>query len=241
MTDAPSAKPSAIVMAAGQGIGAGIARYLHSVGYRLALVSNDTGAGLLASELGCIGLMGSVTSVDDIERSVRTAVDAFGRIDLVVNNTGHAARGDLLALSDEEWHAGLDLIMLNVIRMARAVTPIMERQGGGAIVNISSYNAGEPSFPMGSVSGALREALTCWMKLYSDAYGPKGIRMNNVLPGWMENTAGKSGDQFVNSIPLRRLGGMDELGQAIAFLASSGGAYITGQSLRVDGGLARSF
>lgn len=159
---------------------------------------------------------------------------------LVSNDTGHAAIGDLLALSDDEWHAGLDLL-LNVIRMACAVTPIMERQGGGAIVNISSYNVGEPPFPMSSVSGSLREVMTCWMKTYSDAYGPKGIRMNNVLPGWMENAAGKHGDRSVDSIPLRRLGRMEELGQAIAFLASSGGAYITGQSLRVDDGLARSF
>ena len=230
--------PSAIVMAASQGIGAGIARHLHSVGYRLLLLANDSGVETLATELGCIGLKGSVTSVEDIERTVRTAVDAFGRIDLVVNNTGHAAIGELLGISDEDWHGGLDLILLNVIRMARAVTPVMERQGGGAIVNISSYSVGQP-FPIASVGETLRQGLAGWMKMYADTYGPKGIRMNNVLPGWFENTAGRAGDRFVETIPLRRLGLMKELGGVIAFLASPGGAYITGQNLRVDGGLAR--
>ncbi len=230
--------PSAIVMAAGQGIGAGIARHLHSVGYRLVLLANDVGAQTLAAELGVVGLKGSVTSVEDIEVAVRTAVESFGRIDLVVNNTGHAAIGELLAISDDDWHGGLDLILLNVIRMARAVTPVMERQGGGTIVNISSYSVGQP-FPISSVSEAMRNALAAWMKMYADTYGPKGIRMNNVLPGWFDNTAGRAGDRFIGNIPLRRLGLMSELGGLIAFLASPAGAYITGQNLRVDGGLAR--
>jgi len=95
-------------MAAGQGIGAGIARHLNSVGYRLVLLSNDPGAETLAAELGCIGLKGSVTCIEDIEHTVRAAAEAFGRIDLVVNNTGHAAIGELLAVSDNDWHGGLD-------------------------------------------------------------------------------------------------------------------------------------
>jgi len=122
--------------------------------------------------------------------------------------------------------------------MARAVTPVMVRQGGDAIVNISSYSVGQP-FPIASVSEAMRNALAAWMKMYADTYGPKGIRMNNVLPGWFDNTAGGAGDRFVEKIPLRRLGLMSELGGLIAFLASPAGAYIIGPNLRVDGGLAR--
>ena len=228
--------PAAIVTAAGRGIGGGIARHLAGLGYRLLLMSNGDGAERLAAELGCLGITGSVTEPSAIDRAVQTAVSAFGRIDLVVNNTGHPARGELLTLDDADWHAGLDLLLLNVVRMARAVTPIMERQGGGVIVNISTYAAVQPSllFP---ISSALRAALSAWTKLYADSYGSKNIRINNILPGSFENYA--STPESLAAIPLRRQGHMDELGQVVAFLASPGAAYITGQNLRVDGGLAR--
>lgn len=230
-------RPSAIVTAAGRGIGEGIARHLAGLGYQLLLMSNGTGAEQLADELGCLGVRGSVTEPADIDRVVHTALESFGRIDLVVNNTGHPASGQLLAIDDDGWHAGLDLLLLNVVRMARAVTTIMEQQGGGAIVNISSYAAEQPSlrFP---VSSALRAALTAWTKLYADQYGSKNIRMNNILPGSFDNYP--SPPEQIAAIPLRRQGHMEELGRVVAFLASDAAAYITGQSIRVDGGLTRA-
>jgi NAD(P)-dependent dehydrogenase (short-subunit alcohol dehydrogenase family) len=229
--------PSAIVTAAGRGIGEGIARHLAGLGHRLLLVSNGSGAERLAAELGCVGLRGSVTEPADIERAVGTALDAFGRIDLVVNNTGHPAQGELLAIDDAGWHAGLDLLLLNVVRMARAVTPIMERQGGGVILNISSYVAEQPSLRY-PVSSAFRAALSAWAKLYADAYGAKNIRINNLLPGAFDNFT--ASPEQLAAIPLRRQGRMDELGRVVAFLASPDAAYITGQNIRVDGGLARA-
>jgi len=229
--------PSAIVTAAGRGIGEGIARHLAGLGYRLLLMSNGSGAERLAAELGCVGLQGSVTSPADIDRAVRAADDAFGRIDLVVNNTGHPAQGELLAIDDGDWHAGLDLLLLNVVRMARAVTPIMERQGGGVILNISSYVAEQPSLRY-PVSSTLRAALSAWTKLYADACGGTNIRINNILPGSFDNYA--ASPEQIDAIPLRRQGRMDELGRVVAFLASDDAAYITGQNIRVDGGLARA-
>lgn len=228
---------SAIVTAAGRGIGEGIARHLAAAGYRLVLMSNGGGAEKLAAELGCTGLRGSVANPTDIERTVQTALDAFGRIDLVVNNTGHPAQGELLGIDDAAWHDGLDLLLLNVMRMARAVTPIMERQGGGVILNISSYVAEQPSrrYP---VSSTVRAALSAWTKLYADTYGEKNIRINNILPGAFGNYT--ASPEQLETIPLRRLGHTDELGQVVAFLASPGGAYITGQNIRVDGGLGRA-
>jgi NAD(P)-dependent dehydrogenase (short-subunit alcohol dehydrogenase family) len=228
---------AAIVTAAGRGIGAGIARHLAGLGYRLLLMSNGSGAETLAAELGCAGLQGSVTDPADIDRTVQTALNAFGRIDLVVNNTGHPAQGDPLTIDDAGWHAGLDLLLLNVVRMARAVTPIMERQGGGVIVNISSYVAEQPSLRY-PVSSALRAALSAWTKLYADAYGSKNIRINNILPGSFDNYEASS--EQIGAIPLRRQGRVDELGRVVAFLASADAAYITGQNIRVDGGLARA-
>ncbi|MBI2761726.1 MAG: SDR family oxidoreductase [Chloroflexi bacterium] len=229
--------PTAIVTAAGRGIGEGLARHLAGIGYRLVLMSNSGGAKKLATELGCIGLQGSVTNPADIDRAVQTAVDAFERVDLAVNNTGHPATGDLLAIDDADWHTGLDLLLLNVVRMARAVTPIMERQGGGAIVNISTYAAVQPN-PRFPISSTLRAALAAWTKLYADAHGDKNIRINNILPGSFDNYT--VSPEHLETIPLRRQGRMDELGRVVAFLASPDAAYITGQSIRVDGGLARA-
>jgi NAD(P)-dependent dehydrogenase (short-subunit alcohol dehydrogenase family) len=227
---------TAIVMAAGKGIGESIARHLAGIGYQLLLVSNGDGAAKLANELGCLSLKGSVARKEDIDATVALATKTWGRIDLVVNNTGHPARGELLGITDQNWHDGLDLLLLNVVRMAQAVTPVMQRQGGGAIVNISTYAAEQPdlNFP---VSSSLRAALTAWVKLYTDAYGRFNIRMNNILPGSMENYPGST--ERTTVIPLRRQGRMDELGRTVAFLASTDAGYIAGQNIRVDGGLAR--
>lgn len=229
--------PVAVVTAAGRGIGAAIARRLAADGYRLALMSSTGGAEGLAGELGAIGRSGSVTSPEDLGRLVDEAVDRYGRIDAVVNNTGHPPKGDLLAIPDGDWHAGLDLVLLNVVRMARLVTPIMQSQGGGAIVNISTFSAFEPSlsFP---VSSTLRAGLGAFAKLYADRYGPDAIRMNNVLPGFMDSYP-ESPDTIAR-IPVGRYGSVNELAATVAFLVSPGAAYITGQNIRVDGGITRS-
>jgi NAD(P)-dependent dehydrogenase (short-subunit alcohol dehydrogenase family) len=227
---------TAIVTAAGKGMGAACARALHAAGYKLALLSNSGGAVVLAEELGGIGMTGSVTSVDDLTALVDRTLAAYGRIDLVVNNTGHPPKGPLLELTDEDWRTGLDMILLNVIRMARLVTPIMQAQGGGAIVNISTFAAFEPSltFP---ISCSLRAALGSFAKLYADQYGPENIRMNNVLPGYINSYP--ESEALIAQIPMGRYGMVEEIGKTVVFLASEGGAYITGQNLRVDGGITR--
>ena len=192
-------------------------------------------------ELGYFGhqspVTGSVADTTDLSRLVDTAVDTYGRVDAVVNNTGHPPKGDLLDIGDEDWHAGLDLLLLNVIRMARLVTPIMASQGGGAIVNVSTSSAYAPSLSS-PVSSVLRAGLGGFAKMYADRYGPDGIRMNNVLPGFMDSYP--SSEENIARIPLGRYGKVEELAAAIAFLLSADGTYLTGQNIRVDGGLARS-
>lgn len=230
----------AIVTAAGKGIGAGIARRLAADGYRLMLMSNGGGAADLAGQLGpgiALAHAGSVADPAALTDVVDSTMEAYGRVDAVVNNTGHPPKGDLLTISDDDWHRGLDLLLLNVVRMARSVTPIMERQGGGAIVNISTYAAFEPdlAFP---VSSSLRAALGGFAKLYSDRYASAGIRMNNVLPGFTESYP--ENPDNVARIPIRRYGSVEEIAGAVAFLVSKDAGYITGQNLRVDGGLSRS-
>lgn len=228
--------PTALITAAGRGMGAACARELAARGYRVFLMSVSDNAKQLAAELGGVGLQGSVTETADLQALVQTALDAAGRIDAVVNNTGHPPKGELLDLSDDDWHYGLDLLLLNVIRMARLVAPTMQAQGGGAIVNISTFAAFEPSlaFP---ISAALRAGLGSFTKLFADRYAADGIRMNNVLPGFIESYA--VDDATRARIPMQRPGTVAEIAQTVAFLLSDKAAYITGQNIRVDGGITR--
>jgi NAD(P)-dependent dehydrogenase (short-subunit alcohol dehydrogenase family) len=227
----------AIVTAAGRGMGAAIAVELKARGYRLALMSPSGGAEGLAHALGVTGLTGSVTKQGDLERLVETTLEAYGRIDAVVNNTGHPPKGPLLEISDADWHTGLDLVLLNVVRMARLVTPVMEKQGAGAIVNISTYAAVEPEaeFP---ISSSLRAALSAFAKLYADRYAKAGIRMNNLLPGFIDSYPEEKARR--DAIPVGRYGRVAEIAKAAAFLVSDDASYLTGQNIRVDGGLTRS-
>lgn len=230
-------QPVALVTAASRGMGAAIARRLAADGYRLALLSRSSDVQALADELGAHAVLGSVTNPADLDRLAEEALAQFGRIDAVVNNTGHPPKGDLLSLTDSDWHDGLDLVLLNVVRLARRVVPVMEQQGGGAFVNISTFGAVEPSlsFP---ISSALRAGLGAFTKLFADQYGAAGLRMNDVLPGFIETYP--VDDATLAQIPAGRPGSVEEIAGAVAFLLSEDAAYLNGQRLRVDGGLTRS-
>ena len=227
-----SSSKVAIVTAAGRGMGAAIARELAAGGYALALLSPSGAAEKLAEELGAIGLTGSVTEPADLKRLVDATLGRHGRIDAVVNNTGGVPKGELLDHDDEVWHASLDMVLLNVVRMARLVTPVMRAQGGGAIVNISTFSASEPSLDY-PVSSTLRAGLGSFAKLYA----ADNIRMNNILPGFIDSLP--HGEDKAVKAPMRRIGTVAEIAGTAAFLLGDGAGYITGQNLRVDGGLTR--
>ncbi|MFB6070573.1 MAG: SDR family oxidoreductase [Halanaeroarchaeum sp.] len=227
----------AIVTAAGRGIGEAIARRVTEDGFRPVLLSKSGAAVDVARDLGGVGFEGSVTDPDDLAALVEAATERYGRIDAVVNNTGHPPTGDLLDIDDEDWHEGLDLVLLNVVRMARLVTPVMREQGGGAIVNVSTFSAFEPSaeFPVSSV---LRAGLGSFTKLYADRFAADGIRMNAVLPGFVDTY--EVDRETRDRIPMGRPASRGEIADVVAFLLSSDASYLTGQNVRVDGGLTGS-
>lgn len=237
MTDPADADgPVAIVTAASRGMGAACARELSRRGYRLVLMARSADVETLASELGARAVRGSVAVPGDLSQATETARTHFGRLDAVINNTGHAAKGDLLGITDEDWHNGLDLLLLNVVRMARAATPLMRAGGGGAFVNISSFTAVSPGLGH-PVSATLRVALGNFAKLYSQQYAGQGLRMNNLLPGWVDTYP--VDEATVRTIPVGRPATAEEVARVAAFLVSPDANYITGVSLLVDGGLVR--
>jgi NAD(P)-dependent dehydrogenase (short-subunit alcohol dehydrogenase family) len=230
-------RPVAILTAAGSGIGAAIARELARRDYALAIVSSSGKGEALAEELGGLGVTGSNLVPADLERLVERTVSEFGRIDAVVNSAGHGPKGPLLEIGDDDWHLGMEVYLLNVIRMCRLVTPVMERQGKGAIVNISTYAAFEPEalFP---TSGVFRAGLAAFTKLYADRYASRNIRMNNILPGFIDSLPER--EEFRARIPMDRYGTVEEIAATAAFLISGEAGYITAQNIRVDGGITRS-
>lgn len=226
----------ALITGGGRGMGEAIARELHAQGYKLALMSPSESCEKLAAELGGVASRGVAEKAEDIQAIFDLTMQTYGRIDAVVNLSGHPPKGDLLDITDEDWTLGSDMMILSLVRMARLVTPVMLKQGKGAFVNITTFAAYEPSlvFP---VSCTYRAAAGAFAKLYSDRYAADNIRMNCVLPGYIDSLDHKPGT--AEKVPMKRLGQVKEIAKTTAFLLSDGAGYITGQNLRVDGGVTR--
>ena len=227
----------AVVTAGGSGMGAAVARRFAEDGYRVAILSSSGKGEALASELGGVGITGSNQSNDDIQKLVDLTLESFGRIDVLVNSAGHGPRAPILDITDEQWHIGLDVYFMNVIRPTRIIAPIMAAQKSGAIVNISTAWAFEPS-DMFPTSAVFRAGLAAFTKIFADKYAADNVRMNNVLPGWIDSLPAT--EQRREMVPMQRYGKSEEIAATVAFLASEGAGYITGQNLKVDGGLTRS-
>jgi len=227
----------AVITAGGSGMGAQAARRLAADGYKVAILSSSGKGEKLAVELGGAGITGSNQSNDDLKKLVDLAVTTWGRIDVLVNSAGHGPRAPILDISDDDWHKGLDTYLLNVVRAVRLVTPLMQKQQSGSIINISTAWAFEPS-EMFPTSAVFRAGLAAYTKICADTYAKDNIRINNVLPGWIDSLPAT--DARRDSVPMQRYGKSEEIAATIAFLASDGAGYITGQNIRVDGGLTRS-
>lgn len=227
----------ALITAGGSGMGAAAASRLAADGFRVGILSSSGKGEALGQELGGFGVTGSNRNADDLKALVQGAADRWGRVDVLVNSAGHGPKGPVLEISDDDWHTGMEVYLLNVIRPARLVTPLMQAQGGGTIINISTFAAFEPDslFP---TSGVFRAGLAAFTKLYADKYAVENIRMNNVLPGFIDSLP-ETEDRRAR-IPMGRYGRADEVSSLISWLALDGAAYMTGQNLRIDGGLTRA-
>jgi NAD(P)-dependent dehydrogenase (short-subunit alcohol dehydrogenase family) len=227
----------AVITAGGSGMGAAAARRLARDGVRVAILSSSGKGEALAEELGGVGVTGSNRSEADLTRLVDATMERYGRIDALVNSAGHGPRAPVLELTDEQWRAGMEIYFMNVVRPTRLVTPIMVAQGGGAIVNVSTFATFEPD-PVFPTSGVFRAGLAAFTKLFADRYAADNVRMNNVLPGFVDSLAEQ--EEFRARIPMGRYGTVEEVAELISLLASDRAAYLTGQNIRIDGGITRS-
>ena len=227
----------AILTAAGTGMGADAAKKLVSDGFKISILSSSGKGETLAKELGGIGVTGSNQSNDYLKKIVEETKNKWGRIDVLVNSAGHGPRGPVLDLTDQDWYKGMDTYFMNVVRSTRLVTPIMQKQKTGIIINISTFAVFEPD-PVFPTSGVFRASLASFTKLFADKYASENIRMNNILPGFIDSLPEK--EEFKSRIPMKRYGKITEISEVVSFLVSDGAAYITGQNIRVDGGITKS-
>lgn len=227
----------ALITAGGSGMGADAARRLSADGFRIGILSSSGKGEALAAELGGVGVTGSNLDVESHQALVDAAMGRWGRVDVLVNSAGHGPKGELLDLTDEDYRVGMDVYLMNVVRPARIVTPIMSAQGGGSIVNISTFAAFEPD-PLFPTSGIFRAGLASFAKLFAEKYAAENVRMNNVLPGFIDSLP-ETVDRKAR-IPMGRYGKSGEVSSLIAYLASEEAAYVTGQNIRIDGGLTAS-
>jgi NAD(P)-dependent dehydrogenase (short-subunit alcohol dehydrogenase family) len=230
-------KKIAAFIASGSGMGADAAKHLHSKGYEVAIMSSSGKGEKLAKDLGGLGFTGSNLKSEDIKKFIEKVNKKYGKIDILINSAGHGPKGEILEISDEDWIKGMEVYFLNVVRAVRLITPIMQKQNNGSIINISTFAIFEPdsNFP---TSGVFRSGLAAFTKIYSDKYAKNNIRINNILPGFINSLPAK--EEFLKKIPLQRYGKVNEISSVVEMLASDGGAYITGQNIRVDGGITRS-
>ena len=225
-----------VVVGGGKGMGGAIAREMHNRNYKLALMSPSENCEILSSELNGIALRGKAENSSDTEALINLTMEHYGRIDSLLIHVGGPPKGDLLEISEEDWVKANEMVLMPVIRLAKLVTPIMQSQGGGSIVNITTFSAFEPSltFPTSSV---YRVGVSSFTKLYSDRYGADNIRMNCLLPGFTDSL--DLPQKFADMSVFKRLATSQEQAKAAAFLLTDDSGFITGQSIRADGGVTR--
>ena len=252
---------AALVMAGTSGLGRGSAEALARSGHRVAICArradrvDETVAALQALGSDAIGVVADVSKAGDIERLFAATDEHFGRLDVLVTNAGGPAPGGLLGLSDELWSAAFELTLMSAVRAIRSAIPRMQREGFGRIVVLGSSSVRQPIENL-VLSNAFRPAVLGLVKSVATEVAPLGITVNMVSPGRVdtervrqldEGRAKAAGLTYAElrasaekGIPAGRYGTPAEVGALVAFLASEPAAYLTGQSILVDGGMVRA-
>jgi 3-oxoacyl-[acyl-carrier protein] reductase len=237
---------TAIVCGASAGIGLGIAEALADEGANVAMFARRRDVlEREADRLGALAVRGDVTVPADLERLVERTLKAFDGIDIVIHNSAGPPRTTALEMDEENIEATVQLLLVSAVRLTALCLPHLERSGHGRIVTVTSSTVKEPVDNL-ALSNAVRPGVVGWSKTLSRELGPKGITVNCIAPGRIDTDRirevfpdGPTEDDLA-TIPLRRLGTAREIGDLVAFLCSSRGAYVTGATIPVDGGLIRS-
>jgi 3-oxoacyl-[acyl-carrier protein] reductase len=244
----------ALVNGASQGIGYGIAQTLAEEGAHVAIAARRTpalqaAAERIAQKTGAeiIPIQCDIRRAEDCERVVAETVRHFGALHALVNNDGAPPLGDLLAFDDAAWTKAVEQNLMSVVRLTRAAAPHMKAAGGGSILNIAAISMLEPK-PGFGLSVATWAAVMGFAKTASLELGRDNITINTIAPGLIETPrlkkvteqSGKVMGDFAAGIPLGRIGTPQDIAALVALLVSPRGAYITGTTIQVDGGLLGS-
>jgi 3-oxoacyl-[acyl-carrier protein] reductase len=237
---------TAIVCGASAGIGLGCAEALAAEAANVTMFARRREVlEREADRLGALAVRGDVTSAADLERLVSTTLTAFGGIDVLVLNSAGPPRTGPLEVTDEQVEDAVALLLLSAVRLVRLCRPHLEASDHGRIIAITSSAVKEPIETL-ALSGAVRPGLLGWLKSASRVLGPAGVTVNAVAPGRIDTDRIREvypdgpSEEDLAAIPLRRLGQAREVGDVVCFLASDRGAYVSGTTVGVDGGLTRS-
>ncbi len=251
----------ALVTAASKGLGKAAALALAREGARVSICSRSDQIDVAAAEIHdhtdaeVLPIHADLTVPEDIESLVKNTLEHFGKIDILIINAGGPPPGNFLSFKPADWEAAVQLTLMSAVRLCYAVIPHMLERGYGCIVTTQSYSVKQPIDNL-ILSNSVRMAVIGLMKSLANEFGSKGIRVNSVNPAWtwtgrveqlMSDRATRSGasieqesSKVTGSIPLGRMGTVEEFGQTIAFLASPAAAFIHGHALMFDGGASKA-
>jgi 3-oxoacyl-[acyl-carrier protein] reductase len=236
---------TAIVCGASQGMGLAIAQTFAREGMNVAMFARRRRVlEAEAERLGALAVQGDVSNPQDCERLVAATVDAFGGVDVLVNNSGGPPRGPALEVDDELLEAAVSLLLISAVRLTNLCLPHLRKSAAGRVINIESSTVKEPADNL-ALSNAIRPGVVGWAKTLAREIGPDGITVNTIAPGRIDTERIREvwpdgpTEEDLKTIPLRRLGRTDEIAAVVCFLASDAGSYVTGTVIPVDGGLIR--
>jgi len=236
---------TAIVCGSSAGMGLATAEALSAEGANVAMFARRRDElARQAERLGALAVRGDVTNPKDLKRLVEKTLEAFGGIDILINNSGGPPRTTALEMTDEDVETAVELLLISAIRLTNLCLPHLRRSGNGRIINIESSSVREPLDNL-ALSNSVRPGVIGWAKTLAREVGPKGITVNSIAPGRIDTERIREvypdgpdeGD--LKTIPLRRLGSPREIADVVCFLASDRASYVTGSVIPVDGGLTR--